>query len=573
MKYLKLLVFFLVSMHLSAQQYSSLQLEELGDEALLTYFETILGDSIKAEKVARIYLDRGRDRKDTIMMARGYDRLAQSFSPQTNLTYTDSVIALTEKINHITYPAFGYVLKSYNYYILDEFKKANDNAYVAYSKALATGNLGQQLYVLDRLIFNKVVWGNKKEALALQHKRHDLLFGKDYLKKLYVSTRKTARDSIDSYYTKQKTNSYLSFAICYHYLGQRDSTEYYLKKAKTHIKTININYKSSLNYMFLQINMEHYYYKKEYQTSLKYNDLLMKYDDLIDSDFMNIYLFKGLSLYDSGNKTAGLKYLNKADSIFDIGEKLKVQPQDNLLFEKLKNHYVTLNDFKNQNKYLKKQLFLDSLIKTKIVGFESDLIRNIETPTLLKEKEEVAIALRELAASTRQTIILISAIVAIFIFWLLLYIKKQKIYKKRYQILIKQLKDQQLGAMVAVENEINISEEVIADILEKLEGFEKTKKYLQQHISLHSLAQELKTNPNYLSRVINFKRDKNFSQYLNDLRIAYALEEIKNNPRFLKYSIRAIAAECGYTNATSFSRAFYRQTGFYPSFYIKQLLK
>jgi AraC-like DNA-binding protein len=51
----------------------------------------------------------------------------------------------------------------------------------------------------------------------------------------------------------------------------------------------------------------------------------------------------------------------------------------------------------------------------------------------------------------------------------------------------------------------------------------------------------------------------------------YALKELKNNATFLKYSIKAIAQECGYTNATSFSRVFYRHTGIYPSFYIKQL--
>jgi YesN/AraC family two-component response regulator len=87
------------------------------------------------------------------------------------------------------------------------------------------------------------------------------------------------------------------------------------------------------------------------------------------------------------------------------------------------------------------------------------------------------------------------------------------------------------------------------------------------------LSKDLQTNPNYLSRVINFNRDKNFSQYLNDLRIAYALEALQANPTFLRYSIKAIALECGYTNATSFSRAFYKQTGLYPSFYIKQLSK
>jgi AraC-like DNA-binding protein len=55
--------------------------------------------------------------------------------------------------------------------------------------------------------------------------------------------------------------------------------------------------------------------------------------------------------------------------------------------------------------------------------------------------------------------------------------------------------------------------------------------------------------------------------------IAYAIEALQANPTFLRYSIKAIALECGYTNATSFSRAFFKQTGLYPSFYIRQLSK
>ena len=57
--------------------------------------------------------------------------------------------------------------------------------------------------------------------------------------------------------------------------------------------------------------------------------------------------------------------------------------------EKLKTHYSSLGDYKNQIKYLNKQLLLDSLLTIKTLGFESDVIRKIETPTLIKEKQEV----------------------------------------------------------------------------------------------------------------------------------------------------------------------------------------
>ena len=278
-------------------------------------------------------------------------------------------------------------------------------------------------------------------------------------------------------------------------------------------------------------------------------------------------------MYENGNQQAGLKYLNKADSVFDTGDRINVQQQDNLLFEKLKSHYSSLGDYKNQIKYLNKQLLLDSLLTIKTLGFEGDVIRKIETPTLIKEKQEVELKLASQTIKSRQRVTYIVLIFGIFTAVLLWYIHKQKIYKKRYHQLIDKQQNKLEVTSQTQQSDLNISEALIQDILKRLAVFEKQQKYLTPDVSLQSLSKDLQTNPNYLSRVINFNRDKNFSQYLNDLRIAYALEALQENPTFLRYSIKAIALECGYTNATSFSRAFYKQTGMYPSFYIKQLSK
>ena len=571
--YFKNILILLFSVTVYTQELSNIELLSLEDERLLDYFESVRHDSLKASFVASIYLQRGRERADTIMMARGFDRLAQTFSPQTNLKYADSVIDLTATSKHISYPAFGYLLKAYNYDKLDQFKKANDYSYKAYNYALEANNLSQQLYLLESFIFNKVVWGNKKEALALQQKRHRLLLSELYLKKLYQATRESARDSIERYYTKQKTDSYLSFAICHHYMGQRDSTQYYLKIVKSLINTNSSNYINDIKSLYYEISMEHYYFKKNYTTSLKYNDSLFRVSNLINAYLMNISLFKGLSLYAEGNYSNGLIYLKKADSIFDTGDRINVQPQDNLLFEKLKTHYSNQGDYKNQIKYLNKQLLLDSLLTIKTLGFESDIIRKIETPTLLREKQEVEFKLALQIKKSKQSIIYVVLLFGLFTGVLLWYIRKQKTYKKRYHQLIDKQKNKLKGTSLSLQSDLNISENLIQDILKRLDLFEKQKKYLKTNVSLQSLSKDLQTNPNYLSRVINFNKDKNFSQYLNDLRISYALEALQENTTLLKYSIKAIALECGYTNATSFSRAFYKQTGLYPSFYIRQIHK
>lgn len=114
----------------------------------------------------------------------------------------------------------------------------------------------------------------------------------------------------------------------------------------------------------------------------------------------------------------------------------------------------------------------------------------------------------------------------------------------------------------------DISGDIVEELLEKLDRFERNKKHLNSNLSLNKLAKELHTNQNYLSRVINLKMEKNFPQYLNDLRIRYAVNELKTNKIFRKHAIKAIAEECGYSPGSSFSRVFYITTGIQPSYYI-----
>lgn len=118
---------------------------------------------------------------------------------------------------------------------------------------------------------------------------------------------------------------------------------------------------------------------------------------------------------------------------------------------------------------------------------------------------------------------------------------------------------------------LEIADDIVAEILENLETFEAEKGFLSPKIKLTQLAKDCNTNSTYLSKVINYKKDKNFSSYINELRVAFAFDELRDNATFRKYTIKAVAQECGFKSAESFSKAFYKMYGIYPSFYSKQL--
>ena len=114
-----------------------------------------------------------------------------------------------------------------------------------------------------------------------------------------------------------------------------------------------------------------------------------------------------------------------------------------------------------------------------------------------------------------------------------------------------------------------ISPEIIPEFV----NFEKENEFISKELNLNSLAKKINTNASYLSKVINHHKKSSFSQYLSDLRISYTLDQLKQNPTYRKYTVKAIAQEVGFKTAESFSKAFQKQTGLKPSYFIKELEK
>ncbi len=151
----------------------------------------------------------------------------------------------------------------------------------------------------------------------------------------------------------------------------------------------------------------------------------------------------------------------------------------------------------------------------------------------------------------------------------ILYVIQHHIGKESLEelqiIIVKKLKGEQ-----KVLQEQKIPSETRKRILNGLKTFEEKRLFLHQNVTLGKVAKQLKTNTSYLSKVINSYKGKNFKTYLNELRIHYAVEELKYNKELQKYTIDGIAKDMGFNNAESFAIAFRKVTGLYPSFFIKK---
>lgn len=87
-------------------------------------------------------------------------------------------------------------------------------------------------------------------------------------------------------------------------------------------------------------------------------------------------------------------------------------------------------------------------------------------------------------------------------------------------------------------------------------------------ISLTQLAKRLNVHPNLLSQVINSIENKNFYDFINELRV----EEFKRIvilPVNRKYTLLTLALECGFNSKASFNRNFKKVTNMSPTEYSK----
>lgn len=110
-------------------------------------------------------------------------------------------------------------------------------------------------------------------------------------------------------------------------------------------------------------------------------------------------------------------------------------------------------------------------------------------------------------------------------------------------------------------------------ILRRLENLEQEKFFLDQNCSLRQVAQLLKTNPKYLSQVVNQEKKSSFTNYINELRINYLLSRLLQDEDFRTSKLSYIAASIGYNNLNTFNAAFKKKQGILPSYFIKELVQ
>ncbi len=86
--------------------------------------------------------------------------------------------------------------------------------------------------------------------------------------------------------------------------------------------------------------------------------------------------------------------------------------------------------------------------------------------------------------------------------------------------------------------------------------------YLNSNLKMADIASRLSTNASYVSACINQQRGCSFIQFINNYRVEYAKQLLRQHPN---KKISEVWAASGFANETSFFRTFKALTGMTPN--------
>lgn len=501
------------------------------------------------------FIRNAKQKENHIALFYGYESGA-FHSSDKKLEYADSTLWAARKTKDSIFIAKAYRLKASVYYDYRQYANALDYNLKA-EKTLKTGtdeSLKQKIRYSIGVI--KMYLGQFEEARPIFEEARDY-FGSfdDYAHRL-MYLRSLYRLGEVNQLNGQETQ-----AVTINLTGLKES--------------LSINQKYQEMYFYLAIGIDNYL-AEDYELAIQHiHKAIPEIEGLGDFDVVEkarFYLGKSYSAI--GQEELALENFKEVDSLFIKNRFLN--PLARGSYEWLIDFYKTRNDKDKQLYYVNQLLRADQINAENNLQLVYTLHKEYDTKRLEATKAQLE---RQFANWRRYALFIVSLLLIGGLYFFIKY-RKTKREHRELRSLYKELihnKQEIIQPIKETPAEISkkqqIPEEVIEDILKKLARFEEENEFLNPRIDLQYLSKKFKTNTTYLSKIINSQKKKNFSSYLNMLRINFIIELLKQEPKYRLYTVQALAEHCGYTNSRQFSDAFYTETGIRPAYFIEQIQK
>ena len=242
----------------------------------------------------------------------------------------------------------------------------------------------------------------------------------------------------------------------------------------------------------------------------------------------------------------------------------ELNPEFRPAYELLIKYNDSIGNRDKQLKYINTLMSLDKNYEKNYKYLYTKINKEYDTQKLINEKNKIESSLKN--QRTIISSILLLTILASLFYWNR-YNSLQKKYKEKFEEIISQkpilekietlaevelkqdgdlnLKTLSINDKIKITAPKNSSELefynkipglnpiLVQNILQQLDKFEEELRFTDNQMSLRLLSEEFNTNIPYLSKIINVYKGKNFNYYINDLRIDYIIELLKNDATYL----------------------------------------
>lgn len=362
--------------------------------------------------------------------------------------------------------------------------------------------------------------------------------------------------------------TYLEISKIHIALKEIDSAKMYNQIAKSVLDSTEGNYHDEYRFRHkiqeLEINLLEDDIKLAKKHFNEAYEIVPDFYKKSDSDFWIDY-YSGMINYHEGNFEKAITFFEALDTV-RIKSNERVGFFDSDLYKTLYKSYLKTNNIKKADYYFEKhltslegQIDVNNSVNSNFKKAQTDQY-NEEVDALKKQK------------SRQLNILLVTSLASALIICLIIarFKKQQASSKEKLKLLIDQISKNETPIKPIVAP-LNINDDEMKRIIEKIDELEDRNYYLRIDCTVSMLAKKLKTNTTYLSKIINTHYQKNFTTYINDLRIDFVIKRLKEDKLFRKYSIQSLANEIGFKSKESFNAAFKKRTGVLPSALIKEL--
>ena len=484
----------------------------------------------KSRAFAKSWLQKAKSLDQLKQQAAAYTALMHLAPQNQKMAWSDSIIVAAELSGDDTTTGQAYISRGVQQFRARQYGLALKDYLVANSFVAKTK---------DRYLENKVRFMIAQLKYAMG----------------YTDEAQSMFAECKSYFKDREDRAYLravhGLALCYVREGE-------WKKAGTEIaggilQAYEYDDGDMVPYL-MQAHGMNEFVRKDYRSSIR--QLKMALPAIIDnSDFANeslLWLYMGKNYWALKQKDTAVFYFRKVDKIFQ--KYGFITPEAREAYVRIASWYEAAGDNSNHVHYLKMLQQAHKFVEERYYPVRETLLREY-SPDERLQKAESGILRERLVYGT------VVAILAVIILWFLYRKGRKRVANEPVDLPVVRKK-------TAAEHFASINPEIVASVLQKLEVFKKKKGFLKKGLDQEQLAALLHTNGKYAGQIIMHVEGKNTVAFVNDLRIAYCLEQLRTDPDWPKYSVDTLASGSGFSSRKTFSAAFRSITGVNPSEYI-----